>query len=423
MSLTFSRSAVAALLLAASSAFAVDVSFRQLNWLNDDGSMGIFASQVGEAEFHFDASNPDDQIFLLPNGGGYINVVMQPNDEAVDWVVQNLYISYPDPAFMMDSSPSVQFHLPIAEGEIVEFTLYEILVTPEPLIEPPFILDNQSPVELVDYHVGGFAGGGSGLAITPFIIGPWIGPFPGTLPIDWAWTWLPGDLIDTVDEDLNGCAPGSASRSIEYLGWVGGFATGSAQDIYDQLKNDMHTGPDGTSDPDMLSGKQSYTDRNGLPICTELVYNFAEQIDNIMQCLRDGGDIEILISWNGGGGHAAMITQIVKHSDGSYTITYVDDPTQGDGNAENEEHVIHVAPDGTFAGGTVDGFMVEKVCKVPGDVDGDGDVDQADLGALLGAYGTEIGDDDYNPDADFDHDGDVDQADLGVLLGNYGFGT
>ena len=52
---------------------------------------------------------------------------------------------------------------------------------------------------------------------------------------------------------------------------------------------------------------------------------------------------------------------------------------------------------------------------VPGDLNGDGCVDQADLGILLGAYGAGAG-------GDLDGDGDTDQADLGVLLGNYGNG-
>ncbi len=49
----------------------------------------------------------------------------------------------------------------------------------------------------------------------------------------------------------------------------------------------------------------------------------------------------------------------------------------------------------------------------PGDLDGDNDVDQADLGILLGSYGQDAG-------GDLDGDGDTDQADLGILLGNYG---
>jgi probable HAF family extracellular repeat protein len=48
-----------------------------------------------------------------------------------------------------------------------------------------------------------------------------------------------------------------------------------------------------------------------------------------------------------------------------------------------------------------------------GDLDGDGDVDQADLGILLASYGVDDG-------GDLDGDGDTDQADLGILLANYG---
>ncbi len=50
---------------------------------------------------------------------------------------------------------------------------------------------------------------------------------------------------------------------------------------------------------------------------------------------------------------------------------------------------------------------------IPGDLDGDGDVDQADLGILLSCYN-------ISDCGDIDGDGDTDQADLGTLLANYG---
>lgn len=56
----------------------------------------------------------------------------------------------------------------------------------------------------------------------------------------------------------------------------------------------------------------------------------------------------------------------------------------------------------------------------PGDVEGDGDTDIADLAALLAAYGSSSGDPDYDPAADFDDDGDVDISDLAYLLSGYG---
>jgi hypothetical protein len=54
----------------------------------------------------------------------------------------------------------------------------------------------------------------------------------------------------------------------------------------------------------------------------------------------------------------------------------------------------------------------------PGDLDGDRDVDLADLAQLLGNYGT-TGGATYE-DGDLDGDGDVDLADLAELLGVYG---
>jgi streptogramin lyase len=60
--------------------------------------------------------------------------------------------------------------------------------------------------------------------------------------------------------------------------------------------------------------------------------------------------------------------------------------------------------------------LTEKV----GDIDGDGDVDQSDLGILLAAYGTCAGDAGFESAADIDRDGCVGQSDLGALLASYG---
>jgi Viral BACON domain len=59
-------------------------------------------------------------------------------------------------------------------------------------------------------------------------------------------------------------------------------------------------------------------------------------------------------------------------------------------------------------------FQVDQAC--PGDVDGDGDTDQSDLGLLLAAY-------EVDDNGDLDGDGDTDQSDLGILLADYECGT
>jgi hypothetical protein len=82
-------------------------------------------------------------------------------------------------------------------------------------------------------------------------------------------------------------------------------------------------------------------------------------------------------------------------------------------------------PDAGFAmtGGDFDltgGFWAgageEEFCY--GDLDGDNDIDLADLAQLLGNYGMTSGA--AYEDGDLDGDGDVDLADLAGLLGVYG---
>ncbi len=94
----------------------------------------------------------------------------------------------------------------------------------------------------------------------------------------------------------------------------------------------------------------------------------------------------------------------------------------------NQGHGAAVGPDGsTYFTGAIDvpanvyvGKLSDGVAGPDGDIDGDGDVDQADLGALLGAYGSCDGDANWNQGADLNSDNCIGQDDLGILLGNYG---
>ena len=66
---------------------------------------------------------------------------------------------------------------------------------------------------------------------------------------------------------------------------------------------------------------------------------------------------------------------------------------------------------------------VPDECDLPGDLDGDGDVDLNDLAELLGRYGSCVGEPTYDSNADFDDSGCIDLSDLAYLLGYYGTGT
>jgi subtilisin family serine protease len=72
--------------------------------------------------------------------------------------------------------------------------------------------------------------------------------------------------------------------------------------------------------------------------------------------------------------------------------------------------------DDTFGYGRIDSYnslVLAGGTKCEGDLNGDGQRDQADLAILLAAYGTSNA-------GDIDGDGDTDQADLAILLANFG---
>jgi len=98
----------------------------------------------------------------------------------------------------------------------------------------------------------------------------------------------------------------------------------------------------------------------------------------------------------------------------------------------NETGFVYISgdDDGLQASGDIDATTVASdhapvivdfsIPGITGDLDGDGDVDLADLAALLSNYGTPSG---AGPeDGDLDGDGDVDLSDLAALLANYGTG-
>jgi hypothetical protein len=336
----------------------IRVRLSQLNWLGANGADGIPRSRVGVAEFLFSAHLGQ---LLRQNGGGYVNLVLQrTRSSQSQWVVRNLYLSYKDVDAMVASTPSVMFDLGVPNGRRMLDSFFDVFVTVEPFGQSPLPLrPKKAKIALENYHAGGRLDGGSELSQIPRLIGPWV--CPPVLPVRAADITVDVDDLVAVDEDVNGCAPGAVTRSIKYMMGNCGVPTDATETMDEDLGDDMNTGANGTTDDNLLAGKNQYVSDNDLPIDSELQYwgEDFEDLGGIMDALNAGADIEILISWSGGGGHVAMVTSIVQLADGSYLITYVDDPAQGDGNAENEEHVIHVGADGSFPGGTVDGFLVE----------------------------------------------------------------
>jgi hypothetical protein len=63
-------------------------------------------------------------------------------------------------------------------------------------------------------------------------------------------------------------------------------------------------------------------------------------------------------------------------------------------------------------------WALPRLC--PGDLDGDGVRDLSDFTLFATAFGTTLGDPEYNPAADMDGDGVIDLSDFTVFASNYG---
>lgn len=82
-----------------------------------------------------------------------------------------------------------------------------------------------------------------------------------------------------------------------------------------------------------------------------------------------------------------------------------------------EGGVIHLLPNAAaiFGGpAPIARMTITRLTPLTGDLNADGIVDTADLGLLIGAFGTN------DPTADMNDDEIVDTADLGLLIGNFG---
>jgi hypothetical protein len=359
----------------------IQVKFKQLNWRGTGKTVRFPNSRVATAVFSFDRTAADQLI----GKGSFINLVVQvPGRSGREWVVQNLRLRYKNERFLLGSHPSVQFPLPTPNGFRVEQLSYVLTVTPKPLGAPPAGRLASAGVEAKLYRVGGLRNGGSDQADLVSKVRPFVGHrlmkngLEGSDVEDedepvldvGASTLVPVADLPEINEGTNGCAPAAVARSIEYmLENQDVFIDYSAQDIYDSLYGNMGTSAlSGTADQDIADGKAQFASDNDLDIDTSLTDDGVDSIGDAMDTLNGGGDVELLISWTGGGGHAAMIVSIIDNGDGTYQITYIDDPDQGDGVAENEEVVITVDSNGNIlsgGSGHVDGLLIETLHSNP----------------------------------------------------------
>lgn len=359
------------------------VSFSQLTWLSDQSGQPPVApsSHVGVATFSFDSTATQ----LVGSGNGaFVNLYSSSDGVTYNWEVQNLFFGFDTTDELVNAQPAVQFDLAVPNGTPLSSLSFQVSVTPAPVASPSEPTGSPAPtgqtgvtaqsgtasppaagegtitkvalplagqpvytagVAAANYLVGGFNGGGSGALGAPAGLGAWGGGGQvAARPVAWAWVGQNLANLPVVNEDVMGCAPGGVARSIRYMLNIRNQGGPNAQTIYGGLYQSMGTNGNGTTGANMVNGKANWAAANGYRINTGWV-NAA----GAMNTIAAGGDVEINLCWNGGG-HVAMIVQIVQYANGWYQITYVDQTPQGQNTNVNNVHTILVSPTGVVAG-------------------------------------------------------------------------
>ncbi|MCW3980109.1 MAG: M14 family zinc carboxypeptidase [Candidatus Bathyarchaeota archaeon] len=139
---------------------------------------------------------------------------------------------------------------------------------------------------------------------------------------------------------------------------------------------------------------------------TVVVANHGSMIEEINVTVYLDDDAFESLSASVKGGESAVCSfawNTTGFSKGNYTVSAVVDAAPGE---------TDIA-DNTFVGSTV-------TVAIPGDIDGDRDVDIFDIVRIAGVYGTSEPNPSYDPDSDIDGDGDIDIFDIVVAASHYG---
>lgn len=378
-------------------AYAIQLDFYQVDWMGDTGAgMPTYVSQDsdwGRVEVTLTSADHGQFVpMILQDGtngwGGYINVVTNSSG-LDDWDIYNLPIFYENPLELDGRLPQgVLFNLGVASGVDVAALDYGFTVNPMPLptMGPlPTASSLTATVNTFEILNGGdklYLFGKlmeSGGMASPQPAADFPGAESGERIANRAAISVPETSVAGVNEDVNGCAPGSVARSIDYMAQANQNVNkpSGAQTMYGQLRTAMGTTALGTATSGILSGKNTFVQNNGLPIVSAQTQNFKAAMDT----LKNNGDVEVGMAWGTGsdgkslGAHRAFVSEIQELQDASgnttgWVVKTVDDSKQGDGNATNATHtarfdaagnLIQYDGQGTASGAGLINFQTENV--------------------------------------------------------------
>ncbi len=389
---------------------AIDISFHQLDWLDNNGGFTSEKSDWGKVTLRF--SSADTNLFTQTGNSfvGYVNIVTTvPGGSTNNWAVMNAPVVFNNLSEFDNGYPkTLRFDLGVPRGSNRVASLhYRVTIDDIPLGVAPFGPMTLSGVGISRVLYGGFSGVMDGIIFSgnsgqtaPAPAFNAVGAFPGESAINKVAIGYTNfsDIPVVTNQDLNGCVPASAAQSIKYLTRNNPAFTNTVQNIYDTLKgsnymnSSLGTNGTGTGSVAYKQGKDKYVSTNGLGITTIVaVTNFIK----VANAISNGADVEIAFRYSvtnsasgktNYSGHLAMVTSITTliGSNGivsGYEVEWVDgEPVEfvdeeGNTISNSFENISHSTivdtngvirnPDTNYASQRFVGFYVETTNSAP----------------------------------------------------------
>jgi hypothetical protein len=319
-----------------------DIGFKQFDWYDTDGSLVQLNSVWGR----FDWSYITDDSLIF-----YVNLTMS-NGGPFQWMIQNLPLFPTLPTGERHEAGFINLEdIGISNGVEVNDVSYVVSVTPIPLAVMPLapILDGTFLSE--DWRAWDLYYAGE-----PPLAPPPPAPVPVRIPDDATQIGSDRD-VGAVQEDENCCMAGSIARSLDWLNRTCGLGNdGSADDIYERLKEYGVAGPDAYDNvTDRIKAKTIMTDFEfGGGVVTKVwdrgggfvdpIPGVTESNEGLIEWLKreiKTEDVELAFTWQDPEtgewkAHIVTIVDVYEGSDGSIYVKYRDDNPQGDDDAGDD---------------------------------------------------------------------------------------
>ncbi len=314
-----------------------NLSFTQFDRYDQTGKLLFQNSSLGQVRFS-----------VSPDAGKtyYVNIYAKTLTDKTAWIVQNLPVEVTtEPIATTCAVTSIDLKLlEVTPGTKVDQISYSVTVTPA-LAKVAVVVESTSLKERIRASQVT-----NQLSTTPTPVYTTVPVYKSAL-VSEASSWYneSSDLalftmatpvattnkdkdIPPVEEDPNGCLPGSFARSIAWLLNNNNMNPGkrSAQDIYDSLQKRFQGC--GLSDTCRINRKRDYLKEiSGNKGSTTFIYPITSSTDTIKK-YNDKCDIELRMeapTGPNGIGHVITIVGITCGTDGCCTIKYRDDESQG----------------------------------------------------------------------------------------------